>query len=369
MVAGPQLRRPDRRAEPPPTPSPAEPVAAQQRLTPDRAITRRRPDDRPHRAADDRPQPPPLPPGTRHGRRRRLPRGVHRDEDRRVDGAVDRRRRIAPRRPRRPRPPARSRRRADAEGRQRPAEVRQLARLHRPRRRPARPASTRPGSSPTLEEFKKKYKVDVDYQEKIGDNATFVETIKPALVGGLPTGWDLIVLTDWMASKIVASGWAEKIDQANVPNCTANLRDALKNSSWDADAGLPLPVAVGHDRASGSTPRRSRTTTSPEPTKIADLWNIPADKMTFLSEARDTFGLVLLKLGVDADGATVTAGAAPAGGRRHPAARRRRACASPATSTSRTSARRRSGRRSSGPATSPRRAARTTSSSSPRRGR
>ncbi|MEO5940798.1 MAG: extracellular solute-binding protein, partial [Candidatus Limnocylindrales bacterium] len=40
---------------------------------------------------------------------------------------------------------------------------------------------------------------------------------------------------------------------------------------------------------------------------IADLWNIPPDKMTFLSEARDTFGLVLLKLGVDADGATVTA--------------------------------------------------------------
>jgi spermidine/putrescine transport system substrate-binding protein len=44
----------------------------------------------------------------------------------------------------------------------------------------------------------------------------------------------------------------------------------------------------------------------PEPTKIADLWNIPADRVTFLSEARDTFGLVLLKLGVDVDGATVT---------------------------------------------------------------
>jgi spermidine/putrescine transport system substrate-binding protein len=44
-----------------------------------------------------------------------------------------------------------------------------------------------------------------------------------------------------------------------------------------------------------------------EPTKIADLWNIPPDKVTFLSEARDTFGLVLLKLGVNADGATVTA--------------------------------------------------------------
>ena len=43
-----------------------------------------------------------------------------------------------------------------------------------------------------------------------------------------------------------------------------------------------------------------------EPTKIADLWTIPADKLTFLTEARDTFGLGLLKLGIDPDPAKVT---------------------------------------------------------------
>jgi spermidine/putrescine transport system substrate-binding protein len=43
-----------------------------------------------------------------------------------------------------------------------------------------------------------------------------------------------------------------------------------------------------------------------EPTKIADLWNIPANKLSFLSEARDTFGLGLLKLGINPDPATVT---------------------------------------------------------------
>src|SRR5438309_1881823 len=82
---------------------------------------------------------------------------------------------------------------------------------------------------PSPEEFKKKYSVDVDYEEKILDNPSFIETIKPALVGNLPTGWDLMVVTDWMASKVVKNGWAEKIDQSNVPNCVANLRDALKN--------------------------------------------------------------------------------------------------------------------------------------------
>jgi spermidine/putrescine transport system substrate-binding protein len=162
-----------------------------------------------------------------------------------------------------------------------------------------------PGSSPMLEQFKKQFNVDVDYEEKIGDNATFVETIKPALVGGLPTGWDLMVLTDWMASKIVANQWAEKIDQSNVPNCTANLRDALKNSSWDPNQEYHYPWQSGMTGV-GFNAKTLKDNGIAEPTKIADLWNIPPDKVTFLSEARDTFGLVLLKLGVDADGAKVT---------------------------------------------------------------
>lgn len=164
----------------------------------------------------------------------------------------------------------------------------------------------KPGSSPTLEEFKKKHKIDVDYQEKIGDNSAFVETIKPALVGGLATGWDLVVLTDWMAAKLVASGWAEKIDQENVPNCVANLHDGLKNSSWDGTQDYHYPWQSGMTGV-GFNAKTLKDNNIPEPTKIADLWKIPANKMTFLSEARDTFGLVLLKLGVDADGATTTA--------------------------------------------------------------
>ena len=91
------------------------------------------------------------------------------------------------------------------------------------RRRGVLPA----GSSKTLEDFKKKYGVEVDYEEKIDDNAVFVQTITPALVGGLPTGWDLMVLTDWMAAKIITKEWAEQLDPANVPNCVNNLRDPL----------------------------------------------------------------------------------------------------------------------------------------------
>ena len=40
----------------------------------------------------------------------------------------------------------------------------------------------------------------------------------------MPTGWDLIVITDSFAAQVISKGWAEKIDQENVPNCIANLR-------------------------------------------------------------------------------------------------------------------------------------------------
>ncbi len=164
----------------------------------------------------------------------------------------------------------------------------------------------KPGSSPTLEQFQTKYNVKVDYEEKIGENAAFVETIKPALVGNLPTGWDLMVLTDWMASKIVASGWAEKIDQSNVPNCTANIRDALKNQTWDPANDFHYPWQSGMTGIGVNT-KTLKDNNIAIPTKIADLWNIPPKKLTFLTEARDTFGLVLLKLGIDANADTVTA--------------------------------------------------------------
>jgi len=162
-----------------------------------------------------------------------------------------------------------------------------------------------PGSSPTLEEFQKQYGVEVDYQEKIGDNATFVETIKPALVAGLATGWDLMVLTDWMASKIVTNGWAEKIDQSSVPNCVANLADGLKGYPWDPNMDYHYPWQSGMTGV-GYNAKTLTENNIAEPTKIADLWAIPADKLTFLSEARDTFGLALLKLGIDPNPETVT---------------------------------------------------------------
>jgi len=161
------------------------------------------------------------------------------------------------------------------------------------------------GSSPTIEQIKKKYGVDVNYVEKINDNEEFYALIQPALSTGLSTGWDLIVMTDWMAARLISKGWIEKLVQDDLPNCGANLRDALKNQPWDPGNDYHYPwqsgmTGVGYDE------KALNNAGKPIPKSVADLYTLPANKITFLTESRDTFGLGLLKLGKNADPATTT---------------------------------------------------------------
>jgi len=164
----------------------------------------------------------------------------------------------------------------------------------------------KPGSSPTIEAFKKKFKVDVNYEEKILANEDFYATIQQQLVAGLSTGWDMITVTDWLAAKIISKGWAEKLDQADVPNCSANIRDALKNQVWDPNQDYHYPwqsgmTGIGYNKAALAKAGKA------EPKSLVDLWALPANRITFLNEKRDTFGMGLLKLGKSADPQSTTA--------------------------------------------------------------
>ncbi len=163
----------------------------------------------------------------------------------------------------------------------------------------------KPGSSPTIEQFKKKYSVDVDYEEKIEDNKAFYATIQPQLQAGAPTGWDLIVVTDWLAAKIISKQWAEQIDQSTVPNCTANIRDALKGQVWDPNNDFHYPWQSGMTGIGFNT-KVLADAGKTQPKSLQDLWALPPERVSFLTESRDTFGLGLLKLGKSADPAQTT---------------------------------------------------------------
>jgi spermidine/putrescine transport system substrate-binding protein len=151
----------------------------------------------------------------------------------------------------------------------------------------------------TLDDFKAKYGTTVKYSESIDDNDTFVGTIKPQLEAGQDTGWDLIVLTDWMAARLIRLQWVEQMDLGNMPNVTANLQDVYKNVTWDPTNDHHVPwqsgmTGLGYDKAKTGAL-----------TSLDALWDIKyKGKVDYLTEMRDSIGLTMLKLGLDPSKAT-----------------------------------------------------------------
>lgn len=147
--------------------------------------------------------------------------------------------------------------------------------------------------SPTLDDFTAEYDVAVNYvNAEIDGNDTFLATIQPQLQSGVDPGWDLIVLTDWMAAKVIAAGWAEEIDPAHIPTALANVRDGLKGLPYD-------PVFKNHvPWQSGATGLGyNRQSTGRDLTKLADLFDPAfAGKVTLLDDSRDMFPLIHLML-------------------------------------------------------------------------
>ena len=110
--------------------------------------------------------------------------------------------------------------------------------------------------SPTLDEFSRQVRRRDQLRERRSTRTSRSwGRSRPQLTAGLDTGWDLIVLTDWMASRVVAAGWAEKIDHANTPTAVANVRDELKGQPWDPNFDYHFPwqsfaTGVGYNVAS-----------------------------------------------------------------------------------------------------------------------
>lgn len=153
----------------------------------------------------------------------------------------------------------------------------------------------------TLEDFKAKYGTTVNYQEVIEDNDVFIGTIRPQLSAGSDTGWDMFVVTDWMAARLIRLGWVEQMDLGNMPNVTANLQDVYKDVTWDPTNDHHVPwqsgmTGLGYDKAKTG-----------ELTSLDALWDVAyKGKVDYLTEMRDTIGLTMLKLGLDPSKATRT---------------------------------------------------------------
>ena len=152
----------------------------------------------------------------------------------------------------------------------------------------------------SLDDFTKKYGTKINYQEVINDNEQFFGTIKAPLEAGQDTGWDLIVMTNWMAARIIRLGWAEKFDLGDVPNYVANLEDAFKAPDFDKNNEYHAPWQAG------MTGLGYDSKITGDLTSVASFWETKwgKRKITFLTEMRDTVGLTLFKIGASPE--TVT---------------------------------------------------------------
>jgi spermidine/putrescine transport system substrate-binding protein len=150
---------------------------------------------------------------------------------------------------------------------------------------------------PTLQKFEQASGIKVEYVADVNDNNEFFGIVRNQLADCQPTGRDIFVLTDYMAARTVDLGWIQKLDQANIPNVSANLAETLKSPSWDPQREYSVPWQSGltgiayNARLTGEVRSFDELLTRP------DL----KGKVSLLSEMHDTMVFMLLLEGADPD--------------------------------------------------------------------
>ncbi|MFE3166574.1 PotD/PotF family extracellular solute-binding protein [Streptomyces sp. NPDC059224] len=150
---------------------------------------------------------------------------------------------------------------------------------------------------PTLDAFRKRTGITVKYTEDINDNDEFFGKIQPQLAAGQDTGRDLIVLTDWLAARMIRLGYVQKLDASNLPHAFANLTDQFRSPDWDPGRAYSYPW----QGISTVVAFNKKALDGVEVKSVSDLLDNPALKgrVGLLTEMRDTVGMTMLDMGID----------------------------------------------------------------------
>jgi spermidine/putrescine transport system substrate-binding protein len=140
----------------------------------------------------------------------------------------------------------------------------------------------------------------VKYVEEINDLDEFFGKVRQQLQRGETLNRDLVVLTDWMASRWVRGQWVEAIDKRNVPNAK-NLQPNLQHPNWDPNRNFSLPWQSGMSAIAYNPKKTGRKLHS-----INDLFDPKfKGKVTMLSDPHDSAGLMVLLAGKKTEDATL----------------------------------------------------------------
>ena len=152
----------------------------------------------------------------------------------------------------------------------------------------------------TVPDFEKATGIKTEYTEDINDNAEFFAKIDEPLKRNQSIDREIIVLTDWMAGRLIRLGYVAPLDDSKFPN-RAKLVDNVKDVSFDPGRKYSVPWLSGMTGI-GYNPKK----TGRELTSINDIFD-PKFKgqVTMLTEMRDSIGLVMLGDGKDPAKATL----------------------------------------------------------------
>jgi spermidine/putrescine transport system substrate-binding protein len=151
--------------------------------------------------------------------------------------------------------------------------------------------------------FERATGLKLTYTEDINDNNDYFAKIRPNLSQGDGIGRDGIVLTDWMASRLinqVEPPWVQKLDAAAFPN-KKNLIESLRSPAFDPKRDYSAPWVVGITGIAYNI-----KITGKEIKTLDDFLTGPGTR-TVLTEMRDTVGIFMSAAGADVEKPTFAA--------------------------------------------------------------
>ena len=149
------------------------------------------------------------------------------------------------------------------------------------------------GNYPTLDRFQEQTGIAVNYMVDYDDNNTYYAKVRDQLQLGQDIGADIVVPTEWMASRWGQMGFVQELNEANVPN-KVNVVDSLANPDWDPGRKKSLPWQGGFAGLAYNVDKVGEIRT------VEDLWAPELKgRVVVLSEMRDTVGILMMANGVD----------------------------------------------------------------------
>jgi spermidine/putrescine transport system substrate-binding protein len=150
-------------------------------------------------------------------------------------------------------------------------------------------------SYPTLAAFERQTGVSVTYNTDINDNNQFFAKVRNQLGACESIDRDIIVLTDWMAARMVALGWLQELDHGNLSNVDANLVPSLQSPNWDPERKYSVPWQSGLTGIAYNAKYTDPVSSFEELVTRPDL----KGRISLLTEMGDTMGFFLKMVGAD----------------------------------------------------------------------